>query len=219
LQAKAAGLLTSGTYGLLSPGSLRSVALSLSLGNRLRVGLERLGSTLYALTWKQKATPRGFPFFQLVGSARRTSESDYTGWPTPQCSDVKNSRTSDPQNYSARCYHRNGSGTNLAVWAQYLSAWPTPTARDWKGANNPGNELTHNARPLNEMTRLAASLTPMQPARLTATGEMLIGSTAEMTSGGQLNPAHSRWLMGLPAEWDDCGVTAMQSLPSKRKHG
>jgi hypothetical protein len=46
------------------------------------------------------------------------------------------------------------------------------------------------------------------PARLTASGEMLTGSSAETASGGQLNPAHSLWLMGLPS-W------LVQAMPSK----
>lgn len=40
------------------------------------------------------------------------------------------------------------------------------------------------------------------PLRLTVFGEMRIGSFVEMGNGVQLNPAHSRWLQGLPKAWD-----------------
>lgn len=41
------------------------------------------------------------------------------------------------------------------------------------------------------------------PLRLTVFGEMRTGSFVEMANGVQLNPAHSRWLMGLPLAWDE----------------
>jgi len=50
-----------------------------------------------------------------------------------------------------------------------------------------------------------------------AFGRTVIGSLAETENTGQLNPAHSRWLMGLPPEWDACAPTATPSSRKPRK--
>jgi hypothetical protein len=87
--------------------------------------------------------------------------------------------------------------------------WPTPIKSDARGSA--GAE----PRKMAELPNLVKLTGPM---RLTATGQIQIGSTAETTNGGQLNPAHSRWLMGLPTEWDDCAATVTLSSHRKRKH-
>ncbi len=93
------------------------------------------------------------------------------------------------------------------------TGWVTPTTRDWK--DTPGmSALRDGEQRLDQLPRQAYLVTA---TRRTAHGETLTGSCAAMESGGQLNPAHSRWLMGLPRAWDACAVTAMQSMQKPQK--
>ena len=52
---------------------------------------------------------------------------------------------------------------------------------------------------------------------LTDSGPMPNGCGAAIKNTGQLNPAHSRWLQGLPTAWDDCAVTVTRSALKSRK--
>lgn len=257
-QAKAMGLLMSGTFGPPSTGSFPDGTPPSFLESRLLARTVSLGSILYELTWKVRVTPAGLPICALRASARRTSGNGFGGWPTPCSQD-------GPKGGPAQGADRLPGAASLTGWptprandatgaqvppgrqgglalktAAQLTGWSTPTARDGTRGSLPPRP-TDTGVPLDQMAALSGWATPTTrdwkdggsitadvpingllgrqvwltaggPARITAGGRMLTGSSAQMESGGQLNPAHSRWLMGYPAAWDSCGAMATPSI-------
>ena len=238
-------LQTNVTSGL--PGSISSASadLTLSLVSRLKQRLTMDGSTLFSLTWREKVTPAGRLVSRLAASGRRTSDKDCGSWPTPQARDEKNGwdekalnphnkpyskdlndfallaswptpQHSDPKNMTATKWGEYLSNAALlASWpkttvteqTQLIASWPTASARDWKdtsGMSTTGTNPDGSTRSrLDQLPRVA--------------GLTVIGSPAATEKPGQLNPAHSRWLMGYPPEWDACAPTAMPSSRKSRK--
>lgn len=88
------------------------------------------------------------------------------------------------------------------------SGWPTATTRDWKDSPGMCRDRPGKHSRLDLLGRVAFLATNQ---RRTASGQMLTGSCATTGSGVRLNPAHSRWLMGIPPAWDECVPTGMRS--------
>lgn len=124
-QAKALGLMTSGTYGPPSNGSFeKSRAMSLSLASKLRAATDCIGSTLYRLTWKDRVTPSGRSIPALRASALRISGNAFTGWPTPIAEKKDHGKYDDP---AIQRRIRIGKQLNLGMLVG-CAGWPTPKA-------------------------------------------------------------------------------------------
>lgn len=240
-QAKDLGLLTSGTYGPPHIGLLANAVLSWSLASSLAALTRTTGSTLYKLTWKPWVMPSGRLRFRLRASARRTSETALIGWPTPIASNGRGagnfnrqggvnlqtaallagwptpSATDGKGGYQGGRV-RNGklSTDRLDVTAQ-LAGWPTPTTSNDRSPCPQEAMRTYRDNGTKIQKRLQDVAALCGPARLTVSGNLLTGFTAAMESGGQLDPDHSRWLMGFPVEWEDCAPTETPSILKRRQ--
>lgn len=84
LQAHSVAAKMSATYGLRSSGSSESAALQACLASRLPELLALHGSTMFALTWRAKATPLRRQICQLAARAHPTSGNGCSGWLTPR---------------------------------------------------------------------------------------------------------------------------------------
>ncbi len=222
-QAKEMGLMMSGTFGPTSSISSASADLSMSLANRLQQVTLTHGSTLYKLTWKEWNTPSGLCRLRQRASVLRTSESGPTGWPTPVANTNPQPETkrglqhvsgaarltgwqtpvANDSTGSTHCYSGKNQDGSPKVCLKLpgtalLAGWVTPTTRDWKDTSGMTAQREGKER-LDQLPRQAYTAGPL---RLTVFGEMRTGSYVEMANGVQLNPAHSRWLQGLPKAWD-----------------
>jgi hypothetical protein len=206
-QAKGKASTTTGTSGPSSCDSSLSASLQQSLESRLRQRLEGNGSPLYVLTWKHWDMQSGPPICALRASGRRTSGKGCSGWLTPKL----------PSGGPAERTSKGGGDRKLE---DQVAGWPSPQARDHKGANEPKKALTHNSRPLNEVAKLSGWATPQAndaekrgnpkyiPGQQTClpiqAGPTSTTSPAGTEKLGQLNPEFVCWLMGYPAEWLSC---------------
>lgn len=221
-----------------SPARKSSEGLQSALETALRRRLSGHGSMIYQTAWKPHVTPLGRQIFRLRASARSTSDSapsslpsPTNGWNTPRATDGSNGGPNQANGAlpsdaalagwptcTATDALKQGvvsprpGAMGLSETAPLTSGWPTPKALDCtSNVERLDARMMREGRATPSNLPTAADLTG--PARLTASGTLLTGSSAAMGSGGQLNPRFSGWLMRYPPSW--CVAALSCPLPSR----
>ena len=212
--------------------SERERVLAESMLKSLQKTTDRLQSTLFRHTWKTRTTKTNeIPACRATGI--REKGNGCTSWPTPQEYDSTNANT--PEVWKARQERnpnmsRSSAPTDLCVTAQ-LASWPTPHTNSSTGAGTGGREGGVNLQTVASWATPKVRTGKYQYANgdhskpylnlegqvdlATAFGETPYGSPAETEKRGQLNPALSRWLMGLPVIWDLCALRVTPTIRTR----
>jgi hypothetical protein len=120
---------------------------------------------MWQQTWKAKTTPLRRRILAHTASARSTSASGSTGWPTPDASACNSAgdTTWQDRRQAMKAKHGNGNGFGLTLGqASTLASWATPTRSDHQGAASPEavKEWASRGHNLPEQAQMAAWATP-----------------------------------------------------------
>ena len=154
---------------------------------------------------------RGERYDPMAKNMTLNMAAQRTSWPTASARDWKD--TSGMSETGTNPDGSTRSRLDQLPRVAGLTSWATPQASDEKWRYSTAAAAIRRQTSGKQMCVEAEALL-VQP---TNSGTPAIGSPAATEKPGQLNPAHSRWLMGYPAEWDACAPTATPSSRKSRK--
>ncbi len=173
-----------------------------------------LGREVWLAGWNTPRATDGSNGGPNQAGGALSADAALAGWNTPMAG------TPAQKGYNA------AGNTDYSRSVVALAGWATPAAQEPGGT--PEMHLARKRKFIAQGVQMGAAITTLThqamlvgPARRTVFGEIVTGSSAVQNrgiptdGGGQLNPEHSLWLMGIPAAFLSSALRGMLSASRK----
>jgi len=182
--------MTQDTSGHTSESTLKQLDL-FSASLKMSKATSRLDSTASSATWKKMVTDQRSEYLARLKSVRLINESESSSWPTATVFDVTGG-SYPTQLVNGQWRSKHSKDPNSPWYGAKLKdavetaekMWPTPAARDYKGAVLPETLAAKNRNPMTNS---------------------LPDAVQHKSGRDQLNPEWVEWLMGVPTGWTELG--------------